>query len=215
MSLLPPNATPLELALESAFERISSVPLPVDTLWDPASCPVAVLPWLAWQLRADWNDAWPESVQRQVCADAIKVHKRRGTIGAVRLALTAADYAPDQIEEGRGQIFYDGSFNYDGSRNYRHQHPWAEYSLLYDLDGADPMSLAELEDVRQLAEGAGPARSALGAITYSEEPVDESAAVSDGVPTFDHIEVYRYNGAHNYDGSITYSAGLTTAEVWA
>lgn len=92
MTLLPPNASAQEIALEGSIERIGAAPVPNATLWNPATCPAALLPWLAWALSVDhWNPAWPESVKRQVIAASFDVHRVKGTIGALESALGALD----------------------------------------------------------------------------------------------------------------------------
>lgn len=104
ISLLPPQSTVTERALESAAARIETVPHPLDILWNPWSCPVKILSWLAWALSVDdWNPAWPERVQRQVIAAALKVHRYKGTPGAVRLALEVLDFNDVRVTEWFGQ----------------------------------------------------------------------------------------------------------------
>ena len=99
-SLLPPNATTTERSLAQATARIGTVPHALDTLWDPHSCPAPILSWLAWALSVDdWDPAWPERVQRQVIAAALKVHRYKGTAGAVRLAVQAMDYEDFRVTE--------------------------------------------------------------------------------------------------------------------
>lgn len=90
-SLLPPNASALERATEGAINgSIDSIPVPVRDLWNPERCPVALLSWLAWALSVDnWNTDWPEKIKRTVIAQSIEVHRRKGTIGALRRALGA------------------------------------------------------------------------------------------------------------------------------
>ena len=91
-SLLPPNATAQELALESATARIGDVPVPIKDVWNPDTCPANVLPFLAWAFSVDyWNAAWPVAIQRKVVAAAIAVHRVKGTLGAVEDALAALD----------------------------------------------------------------------------------------------------------------------------
>ena len=90
--LLPPNATELERAFDReaqrAFEPASRIPV----VWDPAQCPERLLPYLAWALSVDeWRDAWPLARKRQVIAASVSVHRRKGTIGAIRRALDALD----------------------------------------------------------------------------------------------------------------------------
>lgn len=89
MSLLPPNASVLEKGLEAAVLAVP-LPLPLRDIWSPQTCPEALLPWLAWSLSVDdWDAAWPLAVRRQVVAQAIEVHQRKGTLHAVRQAVAA------------------------------------------------------------------------------------------------------------------------------
>ncbi|OJY65518.1 MAG: phage tail protein I [Sphingobium sp. 66-54] len=89
MTLLPPNASPLEQALEQAATA-APLPVPLRDLMRPESCPAALLPWLAFALSVDdWDPDWPEAVRRQVVARSIAVHRRKGTVAAVREAVAA------------------------------------------------------------------------------------------------------------------------------
>jgi len=91
-TLLPPNATKAETAIELAAARIGDVPVPVKAVWDPATCPENALPFLAWAFSVDrWDVTWPLAVKRQVVAAAIQVHRVKGTIGAIEDALAALD----------------------------------------------------------------------------------------------------------------------------
>ena len=101
-SLLPPNATPQETAIEAATARIADVPVPNASLWTPATCPAALLPWLAWALSVDdWDGTWPEARQRAVIAASVGVHRRKGTRGAVVAALAAAGYGTATLIEAK------------------------------------------------------------------------------------------------------------------
>lgn len=87
-SLLPPNASSLELALEAATARLGEVPVPVGDLWNPATCPLAVLPWLAWAVSVDvWDETWPEETKRAMVANSIRLHRRKGTRASIALSL--------------------------------------------------------------------------------------------------------------------------------
>lgn len=89
MSLLPPNATALETALEAAIAQ-PALPVPLRDLWNPQTCPEHLLPWLAWSLSIDgWDANWPVTTRRAVVANAIAVHRRKGTVQAVRSAIAA------------------------------------------------------------------------------------------------------------------------------
>ncbi|MEH5745708.1 phage tail protein I [Atlantibacter hermannii] len=84
-SLLPPGSSSLERRLAEACGDISTVPVPLRELWNPDTCPEHLLPWLAWSFSVDrWDEAWPETVKRQVVRDAYFIHRQKGTIAAVR-----------------------------------------------------------------------------------------------------------------------------------
>ena len=51
----------------------------------PDTCPFELLPWLAIQRSVDrWNPDWSEAIKRKVVRDSFEVHKRKGTVGALR-----------------------------------------------------------------------------------------------------------------------------------
>ncbi len=88
MSLLPPNTTPQERVIAETIARISDVPVPLRTLWNPQKCPANLLPWLAWALSVDeWDANWTEQQKRDTIAASVEVHRKKGTIGAVRKVL--------------------------------------------------------------------------------------------------------------------------------
>ncbi len=85
MTLLPPNATPLERAMETAIARLSDVPVPLRDLVDPDTCPLPLLPYLAFALSIDsWDSDWPEAVKRSRVREAIAIQRRKGTAQSVR-----------------------------------------------------------------------------------------------------------------------------------
>ena len=91
--LLPINATKQERALSLTTARAGSFPVPVGEVWDPITCPIAVLPWLAWSLAVDpWDSNWTEGQKRQAIAESVAVHRVKGTIGALKRALQAIGY---------------------------------------------------------------------------------------------------------------------------
>jgi phage tail P2-like protein len=86
--LLPPNATPLERAISRVGSRVEDVPVPIATLWNPDACPAALLPWLAWAESVDdWFTTWTEAQKRGAIKASFGVHARKGTAGALRLAI--------------------------------------------------------------------------------------------------------------------------------
>lgn len=96
-SLLPPNATPLERALE-----VGSLVVGLDppaNLDDPQSCPAWVLPWLAWGLSVDtWDGDWSEADKRAAVAGSLELHRRKGTRFSVEQVLARFDQLAHVIE---------------------------------------------------------------------------------------------------------------------
>src|SRR3546814_473831 len=86
-SLLPPNATDGERAIEDALRADIDLSA-VGDLWNPETCPVAILPFLAWGLAiARWDVEWTEAEKRAAIADAIPFHRRKGTRAILREVL--------------------------------------------------------------------------------------------------------------------------------
>ncbi len=100
LSLLPPNASPPELALEDTHaERIESLPVPIRQIRRPLATPLEFIPWLAWDNGVTWwEDEWSDQQKRQAIKAAWSINKHRGTAGAVRRALAAVDYLTELIE---------------------------------------------------------------------------------------------------------------------
>lgn len=90
-SLLPLNSTQLERAIEAAIDEDTEIPL--RTLYNPNTCPVALLPWLAWAWSVDrWDSSWPEAVKRSAIRSAFYIHLRKGTIGSLRRVVEPLGY---------------------------------------------------------------------------------------------------------------------------
>lgn len=83
--LLPVGSTSLEVAAAAALSEIERVPVPLRTLWNWRTCPVNLLPYLAWALSVDrWDERWTEATKRSVIASSFFVHQHKGTISALR-----------------------------------------------------------------------------------------------------------------------------------
>lgn len=99
-SLLPPNATPLERALVDATARASEVSIDaVLAQWNPAICPIADLPWLAWSLSIDrWDPDWTEDQKRGAVATAIEDQRTKGTRASIERVLASFDTLLELVE---------------------------------------------------------------------------------------------------------------------
>jgi phage tail P2-like protein len=98
-SLLPPNATRLERAVEAATARIGDVPVPIDQLWDPATLAADLLPWLGWALSVDnWDPDWTDAEKRRAIAESIALHRIKGTRASVETVLSRFDDLVELVE---------------------------------------------------------------------------------------------------------------------
>lgn len=160
--LLPPNATPTEAALETATARLGDVPV-VAGLWDPETCPAAVLPWLAWALSIDeWDAGWTDETKRRIVASSVAVHRRKGTVAAVKRAVADAGYGDAQVIERFGLNLYNGTRTHNAAITHAPQDHWAEYRLVLSR----PLTIAQAETVRRLVAAAAPARCKLKAVDF-------------------------------------------------
>jgi phage tail P2-like protein len=97
--LLPVGSSPLEVAAARACADIEKTPIPLRRLWNPDTCPVQLLPWLAWAFSVDrWDEKWPEETKRDVIRSAYFIHCHKGTIGAVRRVVEPLGYVINIIE---------------------------------------------------------------------------------------------------------------------
>ncbi|MCK0743563.1 phage tail protein I [Chromohalobacter nigrandesensis] len=97
--LLPPNSTPLERAAAEALAEIQRVPVPLRDLWHPDCCPARLLPYLAWTFSVDrWDPSWSEAAKREVIRSSFYVHRKKGTISALRRVVEPLGYLLEIVE---------------------------------------------------------------------------------------------------------------------
>lgn len=91
--LLPVGSSPLEVAAAEACARLQRLPVPLRTLWNPQTCPLELLPYLAWAWSVDrWDQSWPAETKRAVVAASQFIHRRKGTISAIRRVVEPLGY---------------------------------------------------------------------------------------------------------------------------
>ena len=87
-SLLPPNATPLERAIETAIREAMAFPRDFARIMDPDRCPPELLGHLAWHTSVDeWDDGWSEARKRATIRASAALHRSKGTRPAIEAAL--------------------------------------------------------------------------------------------------------------------------------
>ncbi len=90
--LLPHNATAQERALSDSTARLDEVPAPIRDIWNADTCPPNLLAWLAWAFSVDeWDGRWTDAQKREFVKRSVEIHRRKGTIGALKDALAALE----------------------------------------------------------------------------------------------------------------------------
>nr|WP_315289764.1 phage tail protein I [Serratia proteamaculans] len=93
-SLLPPGSSPLERRAAEACAAVSDLNVPLRDLWNPDKCPIVFLPYLAWAFSVDrWDEKWPAAEKRKAVKDAFYIHRRKGTVAAIRRVIENMGYS--------------------------------------------------------------------------------------------------------------------------
>lgn len=91
--LLPTGSSQLERRAAAACSGISNLAVPLRDLWNPDTCPVTFLPYLAWAFSVDrWDEKWPAAEKRKAVKDAFYIHRRKGTVAAIRRVIENLGY---------------------------------------------------------------------------------------------------------------------------
>lgn len=179
--LLPPNATTMEKCIVEATADMVALDFDYTALSDPYRCPSALLPWLAWTWHVDtWDSGWSDRTKRNVINAAYEVHRKKGSVGAVKRALAAAGFQATIIER-LGKRKYDGETLFDGRTYYG----WADAWPLYRVVLTAPIRNDQVATVRAILAATAPARNELVSLEYQE-----AANLYDGRSSYD--------GAYNY-----------------
>ncbi len=90
--LLPNSYTPLEKSLAALSQRSEAIAVPAREVWDPWVCPPEFLKILAHAFSVDlWVDSWPETRKRSIIANAVRMHREKGTLAGVLSYLRYVD----------------------------------------------------------------------------------------------------------------------------
>jgi len=91
--LLPSGSTPLERRAAETCATVSDLAVPLRDLWNPDTCPVNFLPYLAWAFSVDrWDEKWTAAEKRQAVKEAFYIHRRKGTVAAIRRVIENLGY---------------------------------------------------------------------------------------------------------------------------
>lgn len=181
-TLLPPNASDQEVALDLSTARVGDVSIPVRDIWNPDTCPVDLLPWLAWAFGVDeWSADWSEETKRNTIRDAVQVQRRKGSIWAIKQVIKNAGYGDSTLLEGNSNHFHNGVDLHNGLFTYGDPTEWARYRFILTR----PISNVQAAQIRRILDYTAPARCHLIEMIFTE-----AANLYDGA--------IRYDGSYNH-----------------
>lgn len=155
--LLPPeSSTPLERALSVIDgERLALYPPArlLDVL-DPATCPAAFLPALAYEssVEEEWHLAVTEAQQRALIANAYALNTKKGTPFAIKRGLAVIGYPGVTLVEGFPALAHDRAIlKRNGRVSYNSDGRWALFDVRVPLTSVqafdDPERLRVLRGI--------------------------------------------------------------------
>jgi len=152
--LLPPeSSTPLERALSVIDgERLALYPPArlLDVL-DPATCPAAFLPALAYEssVEEEWHLATTEAQQRALIANAYALNTKKGTPFAIKRGLAVIGFPGVTLVEGFPALAHDGFIaKRNGRHSYNSRARWALFDVRLPVSGTQAFD--EIERARVL-----------------------------------------------------------------
>lgn len=163
---------------------------------------------LAWQFHVD---AWPPGMilenKRKTIANAILLHRRKGSVWSVREALRSIGYADAEILEGEPPLTYNGSATYGSAGDYTGSARWAMFSVAVDLGEEMGVSAAEVSEMVSAVNAYKPLRCHLRGVSYRVSLAD-TATVSESATLQTHTtNTDVFPCGVRYDGSVLYDSG--------
>lgn len=127
---LPNSSTALEKALATVAYDFSNTPT-LLSIWNADTCPLNLLPYLAWALSVDeWDNTWSEGRKRSAIKAAREIHRHKGTPGGVLAALAALGQPDAEIIERVHCIKRDGTAKRSGIHKRLGQQGWPYFRVV-------------------------------------------------------------------------------------
>jgi phage tail P2-like protein len=210
--LLPYNATELQRVFAQASLDLLSEAGPfievVNGLWNPATCRLDLLPYLAWAMGVDeWDSQWDEATQRLMVAEAYAIHAIKGTPAAIKRVLSLAGYGDATLTEYR-RSFYNGEYTFDGG--IVQTDTWFAFDVSLNAD--ETPSAHRIERILAAIRWVKPVRACLRLLTRTRHKYD-GASLFDGSITQSLEILYQagtlksygqFDGSIRADGTVTY-----------
>jgi len=125
-----------------------------------------------------WNLAETPEQQRRLIKESIAMHRIKGTPAALHALIERLGFGRIQIQEGIGNLRYDGQHTYNGNMRYGDPDAWPIYRIVM-LDRA--LTNDQAQALRRALAAYAPARCWLAALDYQSVPIRYNAqAAFDG-----------------------------------
>lgn len=193
---LSPGSSALERRAAEACAVGMDLSVPLRDLWNPARCPVKFLPYLAWAFSVDrWDEDWPEAEKRKAVSDAFYIHRRKGTVAAIRRVIENMGYSMSIAEW------------------WEVADPAGTFRLTIDVNdiGITEALVNELERLIGEAKSASRHIAQLSISTKISGVIYSAAAIHDGdivtvyPADYSSSEKVKYNGIPRFNGNYHYS----------
>lgn len=174
-TLLPANATAFERAVDLAGDaRLAALPSVVASIWNADTCPVVLLPYLAWALSVDeWSNDWSVERKRAAIKDSRTIHKHKGTIWAIKRALAAIGHPDATIVERGDYIKRNGTALRDASHQRMGQGGWATFRVALN----NPVTIDQAQQIQRLLAAVKRNCITLTAVDYRQASVRRNGAI--------------------------------------
>ena len=167
-NLMPPTSSDLERDLVNVFSEIFTEmftvehdgkrDIPIRHLWNADLCPVEMLPYLACALSVDGEATdFSEDQLRSLIKTSLSIHRKKGTIAAIKETIAALGYTLNRIEEG-----VDGH--------------WAKFRVVMET----PLSIANAKILKSLIEKTAPLSRELSSFETATVHQYDGTITSDG-----------------------------------
>ena len=175
-TLLPPSSTPLERAIDhSAAARLAALPAIVTSLWNADTCPAELLPYLAWAMSVDeWNDGWGVDKKRAVIKESRVIHQHKGTLSAIKRALTAIGQPAATVIERGNYIRHNGVALRNATHTREGTGGWASYRVIL----TQPVTIDMAQQIKRLLAAVQRNCIVLTAIDYKQAALRHNGAAT-------------------------------------
>lgn len=231
-TLLPPNSTLLERRIAETTAMLGELPIPLRSLWNPATIPAELLPYLAWTLsiEEEWSFARTEQERRDLVTASIELHRYKGTPYAVRRGMQLLGFHDAEILEGLPAVHHDAEITRDGRQTFAGASRWALFRVAVDLGNQEGLDGPRIARIRRIIGYYKNARSHLYALSFRanltsavDRPsrllaplsvglqLQRAKGVRDGRLSRGSVRRYRRDGELHFDGSLQRSDRVVVA----